>query len=163
MKNYNKERSVTKVAALLLFGLFAVGILSVLLGGAGVYGRLTQRNTQSYHSRTCTQYIATKLHQASSPEAVAVAAFGQADALVLSQTIDGEEYLTRVYCHDGWLRELFTPAGGDFVPEDGEKILPLSDLSLSCNGTRVEASFTDTDGEAWALTLHIRGSEGVQP
>ena len=163
MKQQNKERSRSAIAALLLFGLFAIGILAVLLGGAGVYGRLTQRNGASYHRRTCTQYVATKLRQASSPEAVVVAAFGQADALVISQTIDGEEYLTRVYCYDGWLRELFAIAGGDFAPEDGEKILPLADLSLSCNGTLVEASFIDTNGGEWDLTLHIRGNEGVQP
>ena len=59
MRNYTKERSLSTLAALLTFALFAIGILSVLLGGAKVYRRLNQRDQQSYDSRTCAQYNTT--------------------------------------------------------------------------------------------------------
>lgn len=163
MRNYNKERSLTALAALLIFALFAIGILSVLLGGAGVYRRLTLRNEASYDSRTCTQYIATKLRQASSPGAVAVAAFGEGDALVIAEEIEGARFLTRVYCHNGWLMELFTVADGAFAPEDGEKILPLEALSLTQNGQLLEISLTDTRGDRRDLALYLRESGGMQP
>lgn len=159
MKNNNMERSVSTLAALLMFALFAVGILSVLLSGAGVYQRLTQRDKLSYDSRTCTQYIATKLRQVPSPGAVAVAEFGDGDALVIRETIGQEAYLTRIYCHDGWLMELFTGTGGGFAPEDGEKILPLHSFSVNRNGSLVELSLTGEDGTVWDLTVSVRGSE----
>ena len=110
MKNHTNERSLSALAALLTFALFAIGILSVLLGGANVYRRLTQRDAQSYDSRTCAQYIATKLRPAPSPGAVAIAPFGDGDSLFITETIGDSTYLTRVYCHNGWLMELFTVA-----------------------------------------------------
>ncbi len=157
MKSFNKERSLSALAALLTFALFAIGILSVLLGGANVYKRLTQRDTRSYDSRTCAQYIATKLRQAPAPGAVAVAPFGDGDGLFITETIGDSDYLTRVYCHNGWLMELFTVANGEFAPEDGEKILPLRSLSLTCDGSLVCVRLTDLDNTSQLLTLHIRG------
>lgn len=163
MKNNTSERSLSTIAALLTFALFAMGILSVLVGGANVYERLSQRDRQSYDSRTCTQYIATKLHQAPAPDAVSVAAFGDGDALVIAQQIEGEGYVTRIYCHDGWLMELFTVDSDGFFPEDGEKILPLSRFSLYKAGSLMKIAVTDDAGESTQLTVHIRGSEEVQP
>ena len=153
MKNNNMERSVSTLAALMIFALFAVGILSVLLGGVGVYQRLTQRDTVNYNSRTCTQYIATKLRQVPSPGAVSVASFGTGDALVIRETIGQEEYLTRIYCYDGWLMELFTGTGSGFAPEDGEKILPLKGLSVQSEGGLLAVSLSCEDGTVWDVTL----------
>lgn len=162
MRNYNKERSLSVLTALLTFALFAIGILSVLLGGAKAYQRLTQRDQRSYDCRTCTQYIATKLRQAPAPDAVAVSTLGGADALVITEEIEGTPYTTRIYCHDGWLMELFTAATGSFSPEDGEKILPLKQLSLTREGSLITASLTGENNETWHLTLAIRGSEVPQ-
>lgn len=160
MRNQAKERSLSALAALLTFALFAIGILSVLLGGANVYRQLNQRDQKSYDRRTCAQYIATKLRQAPAPEAVAIAPFGDGDALLITETIKEDTYLTRVYCHNGWLMELFTISDGEFAPEDGEKILPLQELSLSLDGSLISVSLTDTDGLSQHLKLHIRGSGG---
>ena len=44
MKDQRKMRSLSTVAALLLLAVFAVGILSVLLGGRGQASRLERRN-----------------------------------------------------------------------------------------------------------------------
>lgn len=159
MRNISKQRSLTTLAALLSFALFALGLLWVLLGGAGVYRRLTRRDQESFEHRTCSQYIATKLRQAPSPEGVAAAAFGQADALVITEAVDGISYSTRIYCHDGWLMELFAPESGDFSPEDGEKILPLRELSVAQTGALMEFTFTSAEGECWELALAVRGKE----
>ena len=45
------------LAALLLFGIFAVCVLMVLLTGANAYRRLTERDQQAYQRRTCAQYL----------------------------------------------------------------------------------------------------------
>lgn len=158
MKNYNKERSLSALAALLTFSLFAIGILSVLLGGANIYRRLNQRDTKSYDSRTCIQYLATKLRQAPSPGAVAVAPFGSGDALLIYEVVENETYLTRVYCHDGWLMELFTVADGDFNPEDGEKILPMVSFTPKAENSLVTFSLIDSSNTHQQLTLQIRGA-----
>ena len=144
---------------MLTFVLFAISILFVLLNGAGVYRRLTQRDQYSYDSRTCAQYVATKMRQAPSSAAISTDTFGTVDSLRISQDIEGLEFVTRIYCYENWLMEIFTLADGDFFPEDGEKILPLSSLSVSQDGSVFSFILTDTEGNTQHLTISARGRD----
>ena len=76
-----QKHEVTGLIALVLFGVFAVCVLSVLLTGADVYHRLTVRDREAYARRTGIQYVATKVRQAQAGSAVAVSDFGGVDAL----------------------------------------------------------------------------------
>ena len=146
---------------LLLFGVFAACVLSVLLTGAQVYSRLTQRDQAAYDRRTCIQYLATKVRQAEQGDQVSVSDFGGAQALVLGEEIDGAAYLTRVYCYGGWLRELFSADEAGFAPEDVEKLLPARELELSLADGLLTAVLTDSRGQTLSLTLALRGGEGA--
>ena len=159
MKKILKHGSLSGLVALLTFVLFAISILFVLLNGAGVYRRLTQRDQYSYDSRTCAQYVATKIRQAPSPAAISTDTFGTVDSLRISQDIEGLEFVTRIYCYENWLMEIFTLADGDFFPEDGEKILPLSSLSVSQDGSVLSFILTDTEGNTQHLTISARGRD----
>ncbi len=159
MKDHKAERSISAVAALLLFAVFAVGVLTVLLGGAQSYRRLSSRDEQSYNSRTCAQYLSAKLRQAQSAGAVGVGKFGQADALELRQSVDGDTYVTRIYCCDGWLMELFTEETGDFLPGDGERILPASGLTVVQKQGLLEIRITDGSGRELLICHSLRGWE----
>lgn len=160
MKQRNDLRSLSTLASLGILAVFAVLILSVLLGGAGAYRRLTQQGQRQFDSRTCVQYIATKVRQAS--EGVQTDVFGQAEALVFPQTYGDVQYLTRVYCYDGWLMELFTAASGEFHPEDGERLMPAKALSLSLEEGMLTVLLTDENSREQALLLDLRTGE-VQP
>ena len=161
MKNRTKEKSISNLAALLLFCVFSAGILSVLLGGAGVYRRLTKRDQASYDSRTCAQYLATKVRQASAPDAVVLSEFGEGDALCILEEIDGEDYVTRVYCWDGWLMELFSIAGEGFAPEDGERILKISGIEIECKGEMLSVKTWGETGDVMEQKLFLRGEGGA--
>ncbi len=134
MRERNDRQLISAMAALVLLGVFGISILAVLLTGADTYRRLTQRDQLAYDRRTCAQYVATKVRQAPSPSAVALERFGASDALVVRHELDGVVYLNRIYCHDGWLMELFSAADGAFAPEDGEKVLPADRLGLTRSG-----------------------------
>lgn len=157
-----RKHKLDGLITLLLFGVFAACILSVLLTGADVYRRLTARDQAAYARRTCVQYVATKVRQAPSGAALSVEDFGGTDALVMGEDIDGEAYLTRIYCYDGWLRELFTYAGGEFYPEDGEKIIEARQMDLSLEDGLLTVSITDETGAETELVLALRG-EGAAP
>ena len=159
MRNFLKNGSLSGLVALLTFVLFAISILFVLLNGAGVYRRLTQRDQYSYDSRTCAQYVATKMRQAPSPAAVSAGTFGTVDSLLISQDIEGLEFVTRIYCYENWLMEIFTLADGDFLPEDGEKILPLDSLTVSQDGSVFSFVLIDTEGNTQRLTISARGGD----
>jgi hypothetical protein len=148
--------------ALLLFAVFAVCVLSVLLTGTDIYGRLTRRDQASYQSRTAAQYLATRVRQADRQGGVSVGSFGDGDALVLEEDVDGERYLTWVYCYDGQLRELLTAEGNTLEPDAGEEILPADGLCLELDGSLLTAQVLE-DGVWQTVRLSLRSGEGGWP
>lgn len=130
MKKHGTVHTLTGLAALGLLGAFAVCLLSVLLGGAGIYAKLVHRGADGDEQRTACRYLASRVRSTNTAD-LSVGTFGDSDALLLAETVDGESYLTRVYCHDGWLMELYSAEAGAFSPEDGERLVPVKALHLS--------------------------------
>ena len=150
-----KFTKMTDLPTLLVFTVFAVCVLMVLLYGARVYGQLAQQGEESFRLRTAAQYLRTRVWQA---EVVSITDFDGCDALTLKETIDGTDYLTRVYCHEGFLRELFCAESASLSPEDGEKILSLESLKMELDGDLLVLK-----AENCRLLLQLRGKEGALP
>lgn len=152
--------------ALLLLLVFAVCVLSVLLTGAGTYQTLTKRDQESYDRRTAAQYLATRVHQADQLDGITAADFQGCDALELMETIGGTPYVTRIYCYDGYLRELFSAAEAQMTPADGEKVLEAQALTVEWmdagDGAQIlTAVLTNADGTAEQVALSVRSGEGA--
>lgn len=153
---------------LLLFGVFAVCILSVLLTGAGNYRKLLERDRDSYEHRTAMQYLVTKIHESDQDGAVYVGDFEtkqpaeEGDTLFLSERFDSGEYITRIYTADGMICELFTAADGEFNKADGEKILSADTLSFEKKEGCITIHLTDENGEKNTLTLSLRSGKAVK-
>lgn len=163
MRNEQGKRNIVSLASLLLFGVFAVCILFVLLTGAKVYRNLTQRDQNAYAQRTAAQYLSTRVRQADALGQISVEEFAGVDALLLTEEIDGTLFVTRVYCYDGAIWELFSFADETFEPGDGEEILPAEGLELSLDGQVLTASIVGADGTVQNLTLYLRSGEGEVP
>lgn len=161
MNERSGKRSISGLAALILLGVFAAGILTVLLTGARAYKGLTERDAVSYDSRTCVQYLANKVRQAPAPGAVVLSDFGEGDSLLIREQIGGNEYWTQVYCHNGWMMELFTTADAGLAPEDGEKILPVQSLAMERSGDLLRLEIVDQNGTENSVLLTLRGGEGA--
>ena len=160
MKRRAIQHHIDGLIALLLFGVFAVCVLAVLLTGADAYRRLTERDQSSYSRRVCVQYIATRVRQADSLGQISVEPFGGQDALVL---LDGD-YLTRVYCYDGHLMELYCGAEAEMEPQDGEQVMEAAGLALSLKDRLLTAELTNADGSVETLRLSLRsGEETLSP
>ena len=147
--------------ALLLFGLFAVCILSVLLTGADVYKRLTERDRDVHEMRTAGQYLATKVRQADAAGWIRVEKFEGLDALVIEEEIEGTVYQTWIYCHDGFIKELFAAADSGLKPEDGEKILEAEGLAVCLESSAIKAEIISPDGAVQERYLHLRSGKEV--
>ena len=163
MKENKTARSFPAVAAFLMLAVFATAVLLTLITGAGTYRRLTQRTQMAFDSRTATQYLATKVRQASGSEGVSIAPFGQGDCLWIPQNIEGETYAIRVYCHDGWLMELFSDAESIFAPENGERLFPAEKLELSVKDGLLTAVVALPDGQICPVSLHLADAKEDQP
>ena len=153
-----KFQRLTGLMALLVFAVLAFCVMLVLLSGADVYQRLTEEGESQYQRRTAAQYITTRVRQA---ESVRVEDFGGEKALVFPETVNGRVYLTRVYCYDGYLRELFSVNGYDPGAEFGEKILPVEQFLATDCGTYLEIEIRFADGETQSMTLCLRSERGA--
>ena len=145
------------LVTLLLFGVFAACVLSVLLTGAKVYRDITAGNQEEYGRRTCAQFLATKMRQAQSGDSVRV----EDNVLSFREVIDGEVYVTSIYCFDGWLREIFTFEGWEYSPEDGEKIIEAQDLRLSLDDGLLSVDIVDGSGNSTHMVMSTRGGAAL--
>lgn len=157
MKRLEDHRKLTGLMAVLVFALFGISLLLVLLTGAKVCRDLTRRGGEETGARTVRDYLYTRARQG---ENLRVEDFGGCDALVTEETVAGVTYLTRVYCYEGWLRELFCAGDAQVSPEDGEKLLEADYLKLSLEGDLLRAR---TDPEEPALILYLRTGQEVGP
>ena len=158
-----KTRETGGLLVLLLLGVFSVCILLVLLLGAANYRNLIQRGDASFDRRTAMQYITTKVRQADAAGAVTVGTFQGQDAVELRETVDGETYLTRIYCYDGSLRELYAAETDTLSPADGETVLPAQALTAERDGQLLRLTLTEEDGTAIPFALALRSEEEVRP
>lgn len=160
-KERNGKLSVDGVLALVLFGVFSVCVLLVLLQGARSYERLTTRGQESYDERTAAQYIVTRIRQADACGCVSLGTIDGIQTLELAEVIDGENYTTRVYCYDGYIRELFCADRLSFSAQDGQSILPAKSLAFSIDGDLIAVNIVLENGEEVSFCAAIRSGGGV--
>ncbi len=158
MKQKPIQHHIDALAALLLFGVFAVCVLAVLLTGADAYRRLTQRDQAAFDRRSGAQYITTKVRQADSAGNLAVEEIDGVQALILDV---GSEYITYIYQYDGWLWELYTWREEPMVPGDGWQLLEAKGFEASLEDGLLTVRLTTSQGVEDALLLSLRGEEGV--
>lgn len=159
MKKKAFKTHISGVVALLLFVVFAACVTIVLLTGAKAYRRITERDRLSANRRACMQYIATKVHQNDFSDSISIENFGGTDALV----INGDDYITRIYCKDGSLTELYTTDGMELSPEDGEKILDIYSLKFKLDKNTLTVTAAETeDAVPASLTLALLSKEAAE-
>lgn len=151
----DRTHKITDLLSLTVLTVFALCTLVVLLLGGRVYRNLVEAGGETYRSRTTVQYLTTRVQQAG---AVSVEAFGDTDALVIREEQGSRVYLTRIYCHDGWLRELYCAETAQLQPADGEKILEAESLTLLLEDGLLTA---EIDGSS--LLLQLRSRQEVSP
>ena len=146
-----RSRLLETLPNFLLFFLFACCMFFVLISGAKLYKNVTAVMEEQLSVNTCISYVTAKVRHYDGEGAVSVGKIGEEDTLLLKESIDGEEYLTYLYCYDGSLMELFCSADMEVTPFDGQVVMPLDSFSLeekdgllrfSCeaDGGQVEAS-----------------------
>lgn len=157
MKRQNIRHSMDGMLTLLLFGVFAVCVLAVLLTGAQAYRRIVERDQTAHSRRACIQYIATNVRQNDRIDGVWIEDFQGIDALSFN-TVPG--YITRIYCYQGSLMELYAPEGVEMLPENGEKILDLKALHLDLKQGILTVTAEGEGGDVSRLSISLRSAAG---
>ena len=167
------KKSLLSLAPLLLFAVFTACILMVLLSGADIYHKIAKRDQNSISQRTVSQYLTTRLHQSDAEGMVSVGSFESpaphgeilaGDTLYLREQLNGRIYYTRIYVHEGMLRELFAADSLTFEPSGGTAILPLKDLAFTLQDRLliIEITYEDDTSETLYLTLRSDSYSGKE-
>lgn len=160
MRNTGRRHHIEGLTVLVLFGVFAACMLTVLLTGAKTYYRLNSRDRLSYDRRTCAQYISARIRQADRVGTVAIEEFDSLPSLTFT---DGEGYVTYVYCSDGYIKELYcSDADREWKAGDGEKVLEADGMEMSLDGRLLTVTVIEKDGSRNTVKLCLRSGEGVQ-
>ena len=143
------------MALLLLFGITTYTLVTV---GAGSYRRLLEKRDANSDLRIAVGYLSMRVRQYDVSGGVSVGESEQGSYLVLYEDIEGEQYETRIYLHDGQLRELWMASQDEFDPDSGEEIVPLDScgIQIAENGLlRVEVGYAERTRE---LELQLRSA-----
>lgn len=156
MKSISKQ-GLHGILPLLILSVFALCVLAVLLFGAENYKELSQRDDLSYTQRTAVGYIGGKIRQVSDKSLISIERFGDGDCLCLPSNYENENYITRLYCHNGNLCELFTPVDISLDADSGEIILPVENIGLSIDGSLLKITISHSNGESAPLYFDLEG------
>lgn len=148
----NDHRKMTDLLALLVFGVFALCVAAVLLTGARTYRNLTERGTGAHEHRVAARYLTTRFHQAPS---VQMEEFCGLQAMTIREEISGKTYLTRIYCHEGHIRELFAAESTEVSPGDGETVIEAKGLAFVLDEDILTVEITHPDGTTQQLLLSL--------
>ena len=162
-QNGERRNYISGLLALVTAGIFAVCVLAAVLAGTNTYNQLAERDRLTYESRTCTGFLAARVRQAAGPEAVSIEDFGGSDALAFYETVEGEDYVTLLYCYEGWLMEYFAVGDGVDMASDmelGSRILPAETMKLQLDGGLLRAEITLAEEPVpLEVILALRGRE----
>ena len=118
---------------LALFVVFAASALMLVTIGANIYKQNVVNMSTNFTKRTAYSYLTEKLRQNDTTNAVSIGELEGIKALVLSQQIDGTEYVTYLYLYDGYLKELYVRKdsfSGSALLSAGQDILALTSFHM---------------------------------
>ena len=170
MKNRTVKHEIDTLFLLLLFTLFTGCILMVLLLGASSYEGIVKRDTGAYDARTGVQYIAAKVRHSDEAGCIQTGSFSDrtdrtADnisTLYLKMSVGGEDYYTKIYYYDGYIRELLCPDNITLHPEAGQEVLAASSFSVVQKDSLIRITVGEEKGAEHSMNLYIRSEEGGQ-
>lgn len=155
--NISKDNSKSSgLLTLMLFLIFAICIVAVILGSAGIYDRLVQNSAQSEDRRVSAMFVAAKVRQNDRIDAIRLEDLEGCDALVLQEELETGHFCTWIYCHEGWLYEILVPESVCPRAGDGEKLIPAEAMEFEMLEGLLSISITDSHGQESSQLIMLR-------
>ncbi len=151
-----QSHAISGVFVFLLLGVFAVFSTVLVLFGAQAYRATTDRTDAHGSDRTIYSYLLNTVRGDDEQGIVRMRSEGGVDALAVAYNYGGEPYEKRVYCYDGYLRELLIPADYEFDPAEGEPITEAQSFRVEMNGSLLTLQVVDGDGELHTVDAVLR-------
>ena len=135
----NKRGSIIQMICTITL-LLSLGISTCILvtAGYGSFSRMNEFQDECLNARVAMNYVSMQIRRFDVTGSVRIDDSLPGTRLVLSEDIDGEIYETRIYLHDGRLRESFVPAEAPFNEEYGFEIIQLDSFAVKRENNVIE-------------------------
>jgi len=127
MKNSRGEKA-GGTAALMVFCIFAMLVLTVLVLGASAYRSITATAREGSDERTGLSYVWTMVKNNDNAGNVYVDDFNGLPALIMTEALDDSIYQTIIYHYEGWIYELFTEKSNIFPAGVGVRVMQVESM-----------------------------------
>lgn len=155
----NRGGNLRGIFIFALLAAFALLSLIVVVVGARSYRMINASAERAFVSRTGLSYLIGKVRGADESGAIEIRSENGQSVLTLAQQIEGERYLTYIYCDGSVVREYFARADLAFSADYGEKIFDASDMTLSLEDGLLRIEIVDTSGETHAASLYLQAAK----
>jgi hypothetical protein len=144
------------VFVFVLLGLFAVMSTLMVLLGAQMYRNTVDRSTANNEDRVLSAYVRSMIRAEDTRDAMAVGEYDGVKTLAMREDLDGEPYVTWLYCYDGQMYEYFTSDDGTFNPESGTAICPAQRFEPSLENGLLTVDMINGKGEPETVRVALR-------
>ncbi len=154
-KTMQSPRLIQNVFVLLLLALFACLSVFLVMVGAQAYRGTVDRADINNDHRIAAALVRSAVW-AQDGGVVRIEDHEGMPALAIEDNYDGEIYIKRLFCRDGWLMESYTSEERGFDPEDGEELCELSAFAPRKEGGILTVHLTAPDGSESDVLVRLR-------
>lgn len=159
MNQYSDQRHVIDfLFPIALLFVFAASSLSVVLFAADAYQKTAASSEHNHELRTALDYVTEKIRQGDTAGAVSVGTFDGHKSLIIRQSYGEQEYVTYIYEHDGYLKELFIRNDAQANASAGAEIAQIHSFDVSCEDRMYRLSCEMSDGKTSSALVTVRSS-----
>ena len=155
-KRKTVQHSMQGVFVFVLLGLFAVMSTLMVLLGAQMYRNTVDRSTANNEGRVLSAYVRSMVRAEDTIGAMQIGEYDGVKALAMREDLDGETYVTWLYCYDGSMYEWFTSDDGSFNPESGTAICPAQGFEPRLDGSLLTVDMVNGKGEPETVRVALR-------
>ncbi len=161
MENSNKSR-INDIFPILLFLVFTLSALGIVMVSVQIYQKILKQSEDSYDMEIAVAYVTEKFRSHDSLGSIDATEFSGTDALILTDQVIDQTFVTLIYSYDGYLRELYVEK--ELLPEcngeSGTKILEMDGFEVKKpSDSLFHLKFTDRSGKTMDTCLSTRSKE----
>lgn len=139
------SHAISGVFVFLVLGIFAVFSTVMVLLGARAYKSTADRAAEHNAYRIGMAYVRSMVRGDDEDQSIRVETVDGIPTISLRNVYDGDAYVTRLYVYDGKLREWFTEETEEFVPEFGETVCDMDEMTAEITGKLLKVSLRSRD------------------
>ncbi len=156
-KQKTVQHGMQGVFVFVLLGLFAVMSTLMVLIGAQMYRNTVDRTTLNNEDRVLDAYVRSMIRAGDLAGSVKIENHDGVKALAMYDNEDGDEYVTWLYCYEGYLYEQYTSRNDDFVAASGTAICPAKAFAPKIEGELLTVQLMNEAGELSAVQVALHG------